>query len=374
VHRNSLHLIVLGLSAGLIYGASTESLMYVGTYTGKGSEGIYAYRFNSKSGALKSIGLVAKSSNPSFFAISPDEKVLYSVSEGKEGILTAYSINARTGALTELNHSSTRGGGPCFVSIDKTNHTALVANYGGGSVASFRIEPGGKLSDAVSFIQHHGSSANPSRQKEPHAHSINVSPDNRFAVTADLGTDELIVYRLDAATAQLTPNDPPATKLTPGDGPRHFTFHSNRRFAYVINELHSTVTPLTWDAAKGTLTPGEPVSTLPSDFSGENTTAEVLVHPNGKWLYGSNRGHDSIAVFEINAGTGKPKLVENAATGGNVPRNFRIDPTGRWLIAENQSSNNMRVFRIAQKNGRLTPSGEMIELVSPVCIKFVRAK
>jgi 6-phosphogluconolactonase len=323
--------------------SKTESLMYVGTYTGQGSEGIYAYRFDSATGAVTPIGLVAKSTNPSFLAVGPGGKTLYAVSEGREGTLTSYTVDRNTGKLTEVNHVSTKGGGPCFVGLDHRGRTAMIANYGSGSVASYRVKPDGHLSEAVSFFQHEGSSANPTRQKGPHAHSINASPDDRFAVAADLGLDELKVYKLNAATAELSPNDPPFTKLTPGDGPRHFAFHPNKRFAYAINEMHNTVTALAWDGAKGTLTAIESVPTIPADFKEETTTAEVQVHPNGKWLYGSNRGHDSIAVFDIDGSTGKLKPLQHAPTGGGQPRNFRIDPTGQCLIDANMNPNHIRL-------------------------------
>jgi 6-phosphogluconolactonase len=360
------------LAAGLALSAA-ESLVYVGTYTGHGSDGIYAWRFDSKTGALKPLGLVAKSNNPSFLAIAPDRRHLYAANEAGrgEGQVSAFSIDQATGALTPVNQVSAHGSGTCFVSVDKDGRVVMVANYGSGSIASFRIEDGGRLSEAVSTFQDTGSGGNPSRQKGPHAHSINPSPDNRFAIAADLGTDKLYVYHLDSSTAKLTPNDPPALKLTPGDGPRHLALHPNGRWAYVINEIHSTVTELDWDGKRGVLTAVESVTTLPAGFNGENTTAEVQVHPSGKWLYGSNRGHDSIAVFEIDAKSGKLKLVQNAPTQGQEPRNFRMDPSGTWLLAANAKSNNVTLFRIDPKTGRLTAAGQPIQLNSPVCIKFV---
>jgi 6-phosphogluconolactonase len=378
VKRNSsiflMPAVLLLLAAGAAFSKTNDqSLMYVGTYTGQGSEGIYAYRFDSKTGALTPLGLAAPVDNPSFLAIAPNMKNLYAVSEGRDGAVSAFTIDPSTGKLTVINRVSTKGNGPCFVSTDKTGRAAFIANYGSGSVASYKIEDGGRLSEAVSFIQHKGASADKSRQNAPHAHSINISPDNHFAVAADLGIDELLVYQLDPDTARLTPNNPPFTKLAPGDGPRHFTFHPNGRYAYVINEISSTVTAFHWDAAKGELHAIETLSTLPPEGKPGNSTAEVQVHPNGKFLYGSNRGHDSIAVFTIDQKTGKLKLVQNAPTGGNLPRNFRIDPTGRWLIAANMKGNNMTVFKIDQKSGQLTATGSPVQLVSPVCIKFIPA-
>lgn len=353
---------------------AADSFVYIGTYTNAGGEGIYAYRFNPDTGELKPLGVAAKTSNPSFLTISPNGKFLYAANEDSAATVSGFALNRNTGALTPINQSSTRGNGACFVAVDHTNRALLVANYGSGSVASFHIDDSGKLSQAVSFIEHKGSSANAARQKTPHAHSINLSPDNRFAIAADLGTDEVKVYKFDAAAATLEPNDPPSTKLTPGDGPRHFTFHPNHRFGYVINELHSTVTALAWDAQRGVLTPIESVSTLPAGFKGDNSTAEVQVHPSGKWLYGSNRGNDSIAVMEIDHATGKLKLVQNAPTGGSTPRNFRMDPTGKWLLAANQKGNNMTLFKVDQQTGFLTATGASVPLNSPVCVKFITAK
>ena len=362
------------MAIGLMACDGAESLMYVGTYTGQGSDGIYAWRFDSNTGALRALGLMAKSENPSFLAISPDRKFLYAANETNAGAVTAFSIDAVSGALTELNRVSARGDGTCYVTVDHTGRVALAANYGSGSLASFHIDQAGRLSEAVSYIQHTGTGADRERQGSPHAHSINLSPDNRFAISADLGTDELNVYRVDGSSGSLTPNDPPAIKMKPGDGPRHFTFHPNGKFAYAINELHSTVTALAWDKSRGALTSIESVSTLPADYKGESTTAEVQVHPSGKWLYGSNRGHDSIAVFRVDRKTGKLKLIQNAPTDGSQPRNFRIDPSGKWLMAANHRGNNMRLFRINSRTGELTAQGETINLNSPVCIKFLASR
>ena len=353
---------------------ATAYLMYVGTYTGQGSDGIYAYRFNAKTGAVTPLGLAAKTSNPSFLTISPDQKSLYAVSEvGRGAMVSAWSIDAASGKLTLINESADPGGGPCFVTTDHTGKVVLIANYGGGSVASYHVGADGKLSPAVSFIQHQGSSVDKGRQERPHAHSINVSPDNRFAIAADLGTDELKVYKLDAATGKIEPNDPPSTKIAPGAGPRHFAFHPKLSVGYVIAEMGNTVTELKWDARAGTLKPLDAFSTLPADYKKETYTAEVQVHPSGKFLYGSNRGMDTIAVFTIDKKTGKLKLIQNESTRGSFPRNFRIDPSGKWLVAANQKGHNMSVYKIDQKTGRLTPVGDPIQLNSPVCVKFVAA-
>ena len=290
----------------------------------------------------------------------------------KTGSVSAFAIDTKTGGLAALNQTSSRGAGPCHVSVDKTGKCVLVANYGGGSFAAIPLKADGSLLEAVAFIQDSGSGPNAKRQDKAHAHSINVSPDNRFAVAADLGLDKVFMYRLDPEKATLEANAPAYTAVSPGAGPRHFAFHPDGRHAYVINELNSTVTAFDYDAAKGALKELQSIGTLPKDFAGNSTTAEVQVHPNGKFLYGSNRGHDSIAVFAIDAKKGTLKLVEHVSTQGKVPRNFGIDPAGQFLLAANQNTNNVVVFRIDAKSGRLTPTGQSVEVGAPVCVKFVK--
>jgi 6-phosphogluconolactonase len=365
------------LAATVPLGAA-EVLMYVGTYTRGDSKGIYAYRLEDSTGKLTPLGLAGEAANPSFVTIHPNRRFLYAVGEGNEagkgGTVTAFSIDAGTGKLTKINTQYTRGGGPCYVRLDKTGKCALVANYGGGSVISFPVNADGSLGESASYIEHKGSSLDPKRQAKPYGHSINPSPDNRFAVAADLGTDQLFIYRLDPTRATLTPNEPAFARVAPGSGPRHFAFHPSSRFAYAINEMRSTVTVFRYDASNGVLTEMQTVSTLPADFKGNNSTAEVQVHPSGRFLYGSNRGHDSIAVFSIDPRKGMLTLIENVSTQGRVPRNFGIDPSGRWLIAANQNTNNLVVFRIDEKTGRLTATGQAEQVGSPVCVKFVPPK
>jgi len=354
--------------------------LYIGTYTGQYSKGIYAYRFDSKSGLLAPLGLVAESDNPSYLAIHPSRRFLFAVNEvddyggQKAGSVSAFAIDAKTGKLTFLNTVSSRGADPCYVAVDKTGKYLLAANYRGGNVAVFPVGEDGRLGEASAFIQHTGHGTNPERQEGPHAHSINLSPDNRFAVAADLGLDELIVYRFDATKGSLAANDPPFAKVNPGAGPRHFDFHPRGKFAYAINELGSTITAFAYDAAAGALKELQTVSTLPKDYSGSNDDADIHVHPSGKFLYGSNRGHDSIAVFSIEPDQGTLTLVEHVSTEGKTPRNFGIDPSGTYLFAANQNSDNIVVFRIDAKTGRLTPTGQTIEVPSPVCVKFVAAE
>ncbi len=359
--------------------AKGKLLVYIGTYTGQYSKGIYAYRFDSSSGRLATLGPVAETTNPSYLAIHPSRRFLFAANEvdngggDKTGSVSSFAIDAKTGKLTLINTVSSRGADPCYVAVDKTGKYILVANYGGGNVAVFPVGSDGRLGEASAFIQHTGHGTNPERQEGPHAHSINLSPDNRFAVAADLGLDELIVYRFDATKGSLAANEPPFAKVNSGAGPRHFDFHPRGKFAYAICEMGSTITAFAYDAAAGALKELQTVSTLPKDYSGSNDDADIHVHPSGKFLYGSNRGHDSIVVFAIDPDQGTLTLVEHVPTQGKTPRNFGIDPSGTYLFAANQNSDNIVVFRIDSKTGRLTPTGQTIEVPSPVCVKFVAA-
>ncbi|MBI3465189.1 MAG: lactonase family protein, partial [Planctomycetes bacterium] len=331
---------------------AADLLAYVGTYTSGKSEGIYIYRMDLATGAMTRVGVATGVKNPSFLAIHPNRRFLYSVSEiadldgKKTGGVTGFAIDSETGKLTMLNAQPSEGAGPCHLVVDRTGKSVLVANYGGGSVAALPIGEDGRLGKATAAIQHKGSSVNPGRQEAPHAHSINVDPTNRFAVAADLGLDKVLVYRLDAAKGTLEPNAPPSASVAPGAGPRHFAFHTNGRYAYVINEMHCTVTAFSYDAERGVLKEIQTLTTLPHEVREGYSTAEVQVHPSGKFLYGSNRGHDSIAIFSIDPSSGKLTAVGHQPTGGKTPRNFAIDPTGQFLLAENQGSDTIVVFRI----------------------------
>ncbi|HUG93592.1 MAG TPA: lactonase family protein [Planctomycetaceae bacterium] len=362
--------------------SSPKSLrVYIGTYTRGDSRGIYAFDLDLESGALESRGLAAELRNPSFLAIHPNRKFLYAVSEVSDaggrptGGVSAFAIEAGTGKLTALNAQPSGGAGPCHLVVDPSGQCVLVANYGGGSVAAIPVQANGRLAEPASTIQHEGQSVNPRRQQAPHAHSINVDKTNRFAVAADLGLDKLLVYRLKPDTGGLTPNDPPHATVEPGAGPRHFAFHPGGRFAYVINELDLTVTAFAWDAGRGALEAIQTVTTLPGDFQGSReglSTAEVQVHPSGRFLYGSNRGHDTIAMFAIDGQTGKLTPLGHEKTGGRTPRNFGIDPTGAYLLAANQDSHSVVVFKINSQTGRLEPTEHHVEVPSPVCVKFLR--
>ncbi|HEY6767497.1 MAG TPA: lactonase family protein [Candidatus Sulfotelmatobacter sp.] len=354
-------------------------LVYVGTYTEEGSKskGIYAYRFDPATAKLTSLGLAAETTNPSFVTISPNRRFLYAVNEvgnykgPNSGGVSAFAVDAAGGKLTFLNEVASRGADPCYITVDKTGKFVLVANYTGGSVAVFPVLEDGRLGEASSFVQHTGHGPNAQRQEGPHAHSIDLSPDNRFAFVDDLGLDELLVYRFDASKGTLTPNDPPFAKLDPGAGPRHFALHPNGKFAYVVAEMGASVTVFAYDNAHGAMTSFQRITTLPSGFTGHNDDAEIEVHPSGKFLYASNRGHDSIAVFAIDAAKGTLTPVEIAPTGGKEPRNFTIDPTGTLLFAANQKSDNIVIFKIDATTGRLTPTEEKIEVSTPVCVKFL---
>lgn len=365
----------MGIAAAAGAAAQSRSyLMYVGTYTGPktNSKGIYAWRYEN--GKFAPLGMVAETPNPTFLTIHPKGRYLYAANEVPEfegeraGSVTAFSIDPAGGALKAMNAVSAKGPGPCYVSVDRTGRYVLVANYVGGSVAVLPIGADGKVGAASAFVQHSGSSANAQRQKEPHAHCIKPSPDNKYVLAADLGIDQLVVYRFDAKKGTLTPNDPPAGKLKPGAGPRHFAFHPKKKLVYQINELDSTVTAFQWN--NGALTEMQTISTLPSGWTGSTTTAEIIVHPSGRFLYGSNRGHDSIAVFSID-GSGKLSAVDHTSTQGQTPRNFVLDPAGEHLLAANQRSDNIVVFRIDRTTGKLTPTGDKLEAPSPVCIRFV---
>ena len=375
-------LLVFSLLTGLaVFAAAANGkyLFYVGTYTEEGtkSKGIYAFRLDAATGQSTPLGLAAETTNPSFIALHPSGKYLYAVNEVQNfkgpnsGGVSAFSIDRATGKLTFLNEVPSRGADPCYITVDKTGKYVLVANYTGGSIASFPVMQDGKLGEASAFVQHTGHGTDPKRQEGPHAHSIDLSPDNRFAFVDDLGLDELLAYKFDSAKGSLTANDPPFAKLDAGAGPRHFALHPSGKFAYVVSEMHSSVTVFSSDLKSGTFHPVQTISALPKDFTGENDDAEIHVHPSGKFLYASNRGHDSIAVFAIDPHKGTLTLVEHRLTQGKTPRSFEIDPTGKFLFAENQKSDNIVVFRIDQKTGKLTPTGQVLDVGSPVCVKFL---
>ena len=380
VFTSTLALAVVSLSAEAAE-APTQFRAYVGTYTGKKSQGIYSFTFNATTGEVGKLELAGEATNPSFLALHPDGKHLYAVGEvndvaGKKGGgVSAFAIQP-DGKLKLLSQASTVGSGPCFVTVDKSGKVALAANYGGGSVVALPIKADGSVGEHTGFVQHEGKGVT-KRQSQPNAHSVNVSPDNRFAFVADLGLDKVLIYKLDPANGTLTPNDPPSVSVAPGSGPRHFAFHPSGKFAYLINEITLTMTAFSYNAAKGALTEIHTVSTLPAaDGPGPKpgwSTAEVVAHPGGKFLYGSNRGHDTIAVFSV-AADGKITLVQNAAAEVKTPRNFNLDPTGKWLFTAGQGSDSIALFKVDQATGKLTATGTKLEVGAPVCIKFLPLK
>ena len=351
-----------------------EWIVYVGTYTRQTSKGIYAYRFEAATGKLTSIGLAVETSNPSFLAVHPNQRFLYAVGEGSTGITSALAIESGTGKLNLLNTVSSMGHGPCHVAFDKTGKLLFVANYGSGSIAAFPVRADGTLGEASASIKHSGSSVDTRRQEAPHAHAVNISPDNRFLVAMDLGLDQALIYRFDATRGTLTPNDPPFAKVAAGSGPRHFTFSPNGRFAYVVNEMKSSVTTFDYDKSRGTLKEIQTLSALPNNFSGANSGAEIVIHPDGQFLYSSNRGHDSIAVFGVDPKSGLLKSSTWIGTGGKTPRSFAIDPTGRYLFAANQNSDSVVVFRIDRTIGGPRATGNVLEIPSPVCVVFAAVR
>jgi 6-phosphogluconolactonase len=287
------------------------------------------------------------------------------------GAVSVFAIDHSTGRLILLQQVASLGADPAHVSLDKTVSYLLVANYTSGNLAVFPIEKDGRLGAHSAFVQHAGSSVNTERQAGPHAHQIQTSNDNRFVLAADLGLDELLVYRFNPKSGSLAPNDPAFAKVSPGSGPRHFAFAPSGKFVYLVNEMSSTVTVFAYTAASGTLQEQQTISTLTADFKGENTTAEIAVDARGKFLYVSNRGDDSIAVFAIDSSSGKLSFVERIPTGGKTPRHFTLDPTGKWLFAANQDSNSITMFRVDPGNGHLTGTSHVLQVATPVCVVFV---
>lgn len=346
-------------------------LVYIGTASGDSTEGIYALRFDPASGALSPIGKVAQVLNPSFLARSPDAQTLYAISESSGSVL-AYRVDAETGGLTLLNQQSTGGPGPAYVSMDQTGRWVLVANYGGGSVALLPVEADGRLGEATDVVQHEGSGPNAERQEGPHAHYIHTSPDNRYAYAADLGIDRVRIYTLDAENGSLMPASVQEAQTAPGAGPRHLDFHPSGRYAYLMNELDATVTAFSYDAERGALTPTQTLSSLPEDFEGFNKSADIHVHPSGRWLYASNRGDfDSIAIFSIDEATGQLTAAGHQSEGIDWPRNFAIDPSGRYMLVANREANEVRVFEINAETGQLTPTAHYAEMPEPTNVTFM---
>lgn len=363
-----------------------EWIVYIGTYTRTTSKGIYAWRFRPSSGKLISCGIAAESNDPTWLSLHPNGKFVYVTNElidyggERSGSVCAFASDPRNGALTLLNRVSTRGMNPSYSTVDGTGRWLIVDNYGGsvdgpGSVAVFRIQADGRLEQKPAcLVPHAGSSIDPKQQRAAHPHATVLSPDNRFLLVPDKGADRVVQYRWDPNSGRLTPNDPPFRAApVPGSGPRHLAFGVNPRFVYVNHELNSTVTTYSYDLSRGILSPLQTLSTLPKNFAGQSTTAEIEAHPGGKFLYVSNRGHDSIARFAIDRKEGTLKLLGHTPSGGSRPRKTRIDPTGQYMFAGNQNSDNIVIFKIDTETGELTPTGSVLEVPSPACILFVPA-
>jgi len=351
---------------------AAQRVIYVGTYTGDMSKGIYAFRFDDSSGQLTSLGLAAETRSPSFLASSADGRFVFAVNEvqnyggGASGSVTSFAVDAATAKLTELSVQATKGTGPCHLILDRTGRHLAVANYGGGNYALFPVAPDGRLQPATAVVD--GLGAGPATSK-PLGHAVGFDAGNRFLVTADKGLDRMLVYQFDAATGGLKPNDPASATLPPKSGPRHFAFHPSGRWLFTINEQAATITTFAWDATRGQLTARGSVPTRPAEVT-TGSTAEIAVHPSGRFVYGSNRGHDSIAVFGV-GDDGALTFVEYESTRGQTPRSFALDPSGRWLIAANQRTNTLAVFRIDQATGALSAVGEPVGVGAPVSILFM---
>lgn len=358
----------LGLPA-----SAQDSFVYFGTFTNAASRGIYVSRLEAKSGRLSEPELAATINSPNFLALSPGGQFLYAVTRGDpaQGGVAAFAREPRSGKLTFLGEQPASGAGPCHVSVDPTGQSVLIANYSGGSVKSFRTQADGALADGT-MVPHQGRSVHPSRQQEPHAHCIVPAPAGRFALACDLGTDQVLVYRLNPTNAALTAHEPPFATVPPGSGPRQLAFSPDGKSAYVINELTCTVTAFGWDGQAGTLTARETVSLLPPGVALTNTfsAAAIGVRPDGKFTYGTVRGHDSVSVLAVDAKTGRLSLVESVPCGGKVPRGMGLDPTGRWLIVAHQKSDTVTVFRVEAATGRLVPTGQTLAVGAPVDVKF----
>jgi 6-phosphogluconolactonase len=374
-HRGAI-LSLLAVASTAPAADTGKQWVYVGTYTTakNGSKGIYRFDFDAATGKLTPAGLAGEAVNPSFLAIHPTGKYLFAVGEfdgpqGKAAGVSSYRIDPQSGKLSIISQRSSGGKAPCHISVDKTGRNVFVANYGSGSAAVLRTDDAGELSGPNVTVQHTGHGPDAKRQEGPHAHAVEPDAANRFVFVPDLGLDQVKIYRLNAAEGDITPNNPPAFSTAPGAGPRHLAFHPDGKRAYVINELNSTLSALDYDPVSGVLTERQTVGTLPADFKGENTCAEVAVHPSGKFVYGSNRGHNSIAAFVIERDS-KLRLVGHQGEGVKTPRNFAIDQSGKWMIVANQDGNSLVVFKIDPQTGALAPTGGRADVGGPVCVVF----
>lgn len=354
------------------------SIMFAGTQTKAGSKGIYAYQWDSAAGTLKQIGLAAWADNPTFLAFSPDHKYLYAANEidtfggAKSGGVSAFSVEGASGQLKFLNAVPAEGFGTCHVAVDNTGKSVFCANYSSGSAASFKVEPDGSLSQPISHFQYTGHGPDKDRQEGPHAHRVTVSPDNRFLFVNDLGLDCIHIYKLDAATAVLTPSNPAQWKSEPGAGPRALRFHPNGKFAYCIEEMACALVVLSWNAKAGTLTTIQRESIKTDGFTGPTMTGcEIVISKDGKFAYAADRGDDTIVSFTIDPATGKLTFLQRIACGGQIPRHITLDPSEGWLLSANQSSDTISILKRDPGTGKLTASSTSYPLTKPQCLAFL---
>jgi 6-phosphogluconolactonase len=356
---------------------ANDTLVYAGTFTGPKSKGIYYFRLQTdnlevpQNITLVPLGLAAETDNPSFLEFDLKRRLLFAVNEVEKGAVSAFSINRETGKLTFLNQRPSMGNGPCHLVLDKQGKWLLAANYGSGSVAVLPVGVDGRLGEASSFVQHTGKSIDPKRQRGPHAHCVTLDRANRFAFVCDLGLDKILTYRFDGRHGKLTPANPAFTPVKPGAGPRHMVFRPDGHFAYVLNEINSTLNVFSYDAKAGVLTELQAISSLPAHYEGPNSGAEVAVHPSGKFLYASNRGNNTVVLFGIDTVHGTLTYIEEQGTGGKTPRHFGIEPSAKHMAIGNQESDTILACVIDAGNGRLKPSGVFAECPSPVCMKFL---
>jgi 6-phosphogluconolactonase len=363
----SLDSVILGLEASPL-----DCVLFVGTYTGGASEGIYIYRVDMNTGALRSAAPAIRAGNPSYLTVSQDSRYLYAVNEGKPGGgVSAFSIDVETGGLTFINQRSIQGSSPCFITMDPEGKWVLTANYSGGSISVLPVGNDGAIGSPTNLVQHKGKSIHPKRQTMPHPHAIVFAPNSSNVFAVDLGTDKIVSYAFDKIRGKLTENRGTSFRTRPGTGPRHMVFHPNGSFAFLISELNSTITSLHFDSRSGTFTEIQTVSALPAGFRGENKSADIHVSPSGRYLYGSNRGHDTIVIYKIDQSTGKLGIVDWASCGGKTPRNFAIDPSGKFLLVANKESNSIVSFLIDQSSGKISPTGHRTEVPNPACLKFM---
>ncbi|OON68869.1 lactonase family protein [Hymenobacter sp. CRA2] len=367
------------LLAGCVAGrgtAAVDYLLYVGTYGPAEQDNIFLYRLNARTGEMTRVAGFGGGVKPGFLTISPDRRHLYAINASTDfqgrstGAVRAFAVDPRSGELTLLNEQPSEGVGPCYISLTPDGRAALVANYFGGTISALPVQADGRLGPAAAVDQHQGSGPHKNQDKA-HAHCVFPDPAGRYALAVDLGNDQILSYRLTGSTTVLQLPPQTAFRAQPGAGPRHLAFHPNGRWAYVINELNSTLTALDYNAAAGTFAEVHTLPTLPADFSDPNSCADVHTSPDGRFVYGSNRGHDSIVVFAVDAGTGRLTLVQHVGTQGKTPRNFTLSPDGRLLLVANQNSDNIFSYRVDAKTGRLTPTGFSATAPAPVCLQVL---